>query len=78
MGAVRLRTGNLWPLIAAHFLVDGPERLVFGEQATTVTHVIFGLMLAAGLLYAADGWVAAGRLTPTATAAGVGGSAPDS
>lgn len=64
MGAVRLRTGNLWPLIIAHFLIDGPERLIFGEQATTGTPTILGLMLAVGVVYAAYGWVASGRLSP--------------
>lgn len=72
MGAVRLRTGNLWPLIAAHFLVDGPERLIFGEQATTATPVILGLLLAAGIVYAAYGWVASGRLAADAKTEGLG------
>lgn len=73
MGAVRLRTGNLWPLIAAHFLIDGPERLIFGEQATAATPVILALLLAAGLVYAAYGWVASGRLSVDSTGKGLGG-----
>ena len=71
MGAVRLRTGNLWPLIAAHFLVDGSERLIFGEQATAATPVILGLLLAAGIVYAAYGWVASGRLAADAKTEGL-------
>lgn len=64
----RARSRNLWLQIAAHFLVDGPERLIFGEQATTATPVILGLLLAAGLVYAAYGWVATGRLSGGAAA----------
>lgn len=64
MGAVRLRTGIIWPLILAHFLIDGPERLIFGEQATAAEPVILGLLLVVSAIYAAYGLVATGRMSP--------------
>lgn len=62
LGAVRLRTGTLWPVMLAHFLVDGPERLIFGEQATVATPVILGLLLLTASAMAVYGVVATGRM----------------
>lgn len=64
MGAVRLRAGNIWPHIWTHFPVDGPERLIFGEQATVATPVILGLLLVVGVIHAVYGLVATGRMSP--------------
>lgn len=62
LGAVRLRTGTLWPVMLAHFVVDGPERLIFGEQATVATPVILGLLLLTGAVLAVYGVIATGRM----------------
>lgn len=63
LGAVRLRTGTLWPVMLAHFVVDGPERLLFGEQATTATPVIVGLLLLTSAVMAVYGIIATGRMS---------------
>ena len=62
LGAVRLRTGTLWPVMLAHFAVDGPERLIVGEQATVATPVILGLLLLTGAALAVYGVIATGRM----------------
>lgn len=58
MAAVLIRTGSIWPLILAHFLVDALERVLFGGQATEATPALMALLLVVGLLYAGYGWVA--------------------
>jgi membrane protease YdiL (CAAX protease family) len=77
MAAVLVRTGSIWPLVAAHFLLDGTERLVFAGQATHADPALMALLLVVGFAYAAYGWVAtgglpAGRGTETARSATVG------
>lgn len=58
MAAVLIRTGSIWPLIAAHFLLDGIERVLFTGQATRAEPELMALLLVVGLLYATYGWVA--------------------
>jgi hypothetical protein len=53
--AVVVRTGSLWPVVVAHFLLDGAEPLVFDGQATAADPTVMGLMLVVGAVYAAVG-----------------------
>lgn len=58
LAAVRLRTGSLWPLILAHFLLDGLERLLARGQATSVPVEVMALMLLVSLVLGAYGYQA--------------------
>jgi membrane protease YdiL (CAAX protease family) len=55
MGAVVVRTGSLWPVMVAHFLLDGAERLLFDGQATAAEPALMALLLVVGALYAVVG-----------------------